>query len=58
MILLASNIPNDEVNSDFDTDDTTQIKDDSDSVTDISDELTKIIVHQQLQIHHLVLHTI
>ena len=58
MILLASNIPNDEVNSDFDTDDTTQIKDDSDSVTDISDELTKIIVHQQLQIHHLVLHII
>ena len=58
MILLVSNIPNDEVNSDLDTDDTTQIEDDGDSVTDISDELTEIIVHQQLQIHHLILCTI
>ena len=48
MILLASNISNDEVDSDLDINDTTQIKDDSDSITDISDELTKIIVHQQL----------
>ena len=48
MILLASNISNDEVDSDLDIDDTTQIKDDSDSVTDISNELAEIIVHHQL----------
>ena len=57
MILLASQIPddNEKVDGSLDMDESTEIENDGDNTPNVSDQLTGIIVHQQVQIHSLVL---